>query len=361
MDRLTIKDKDYRSWIKDVGERYRKCQIKAALSVNRERLRFYLLLGRDIVEMKAESRWGSGFYDTLSRDIRSLLSDATGFSARNLRYMVKFYAMYGSILNLPQAAANIENDPEEPNLPQFAAKIDEEELFSVPWGHHRVILDACKGDEEKAVFYIRKTIQNNWSRAVLGNFMETDLYGRQGKAISNFEYTLPSAQGDLAQEITKDPYNFDFLSIREDYNEKQLKDALMDNVISLLLELGRGFAFVGREYPLPIEGTEEYIDLLFYHLYLHCYVIVEVKVKEFSSKDIGQVGTYVAIADDLIRREEDSKTIGLIICKSKNNILAQYAVGTSKEPIGISAYELSNLLPTAEEIEEELRDIDGKT
>ena len=231
---------------------------------------------------------------------------------------------------------------------------------AVPWGHHRLIIDRCKGDNVKASFFVRKTIQNNWSRAVLENFLDTDLYERQGKAITNFEYTLPTPQSDLAQEMTKDPYNFDFLTIREDYDETQLKSALVDNVINFLLELGRGFAFVGKEYPLPIEGTEERIDLLFYHLWLHCYVVVEVKVKAFNSRDIGQTATYVAIADDLIRREGDNKTIGLIICKSKNNVLAKYAVRTSKEPIGISEYELSNLLPTPEEIEQNLSDDVGE-
>ncbi len=240
------------------------------------------------------------------------------------------------------------------NFPQLVGELSLDELFGVPWGHHRVIIDRCKGDSEKASFFVRKTIQNNWSRAVLENFLDTDLFARQGKVISNFEYALPAPQSDLAQEMTKDPYNFDFLAIREDYDEKQLKDALVENVIKFLLELGKGFAFVGREYPLPIDGTEEYIDLLFYHLWLHCYVVVEVKVKAFKSSDIGQTATYVAIADDLIRREGDNKTIGLIICKSKNNILAKYSVSTSNEPIGISEYELSNLLPSPEEIEQKL-------
>lgn len=240
------------------------------------------------------------------------------------------------------------------NLPQLVGDLTEEELFSIPWGHHRLIIDRCSGNICEAVFFIRKTIENNWSRTLLMNFLDTDLYERQGKAISNFKYSLPEPQSDLAQELTKDPYNFDFLSIQEDYNEKQLKDALVNNVIKFMLELGKGFSFVGREYPLPIDGTEEYIDLLLYHLWLHCYVVVEVKVKAFPSSDIGQTATYVAIADDKLKREGDNKTIGLIICKSKNNVLAKYAVGTSNEPIGISEFELSNLLPSPKEIEAQL-------
>ncbi len=357
---------DYKEWVKSISARYRQCQIKAAVSVNRELISFYWSLGRDIVEREAEKTYGSGFYDKLSKDLKAVFEENSGFSSRNLRYTARFFGLYSAPANLPQVVAKSDETGGDSNLPQAVAnsegsnlprlvgKLDYEELFAVPWGHHRLIIDRCKEDGVKASFFIRKTIQNNWSRAVLENFLDTDLYERQGKAITNFEYALPTPQSDLAQEMTKDPYNFDFLTIREDYDEKQLKDALVDNVIKFLLELGRGFAFVGKEYPLPIEGTEERIDLLFYHLWLHCYVVVEVKVKAFSSRDISQTATYVAIADDLIRKEGDNKTIGLIICKSKNNVLAKYAVGTSKEPIGVSEYELSNLLPTPEEIEKEL-------
>lgn len=328
---------EYKDWIRSISERYRQCQIKAAVSVNRELISFYWSLGQEIVQREGEKKYGGGFYTALSKDLKELIPGVKGFASSNLRYMAKFYSLYTPLI-----------------FPQVVGNLSEEDLFAVPWGHHRIIIDRCKEDSNKAVFFVKKTIQNNWSRAVLENFLDTDLYDRQGKAISNFAYALPAAQSNLAQEMTKDPYNFDFLTIREDYDERQLKDALVENVIRFLLELGKGFAFVGREYALPIEGTEEYIDLLFYHLWLHCYVVVEVKVKEFNSRDIGQTATYVAIADDLIRREEDNKTIGLIICKSKNNILAKYAVGTSNEPIGISEYELSNLLPTTGEIEKEL-------
>lgn len=328
---------EYKDWIRSISERYRQCQIKAAVSVNRELISFYWSLGQEIVQREGEKKYGSGFYTALSKDLKELIPGVKGFASSNLRYMAKFYSLYTPLI-----------------FPQVVGNLSEEDLFAVPWGHHRIIIDRCKEDSNKAVFFVKKTIQNNWSRAVLENFLDTDLYDRQGKAISNFAYALPAAQSNLAQEMTKDPYNFDVLTIREDYDERQLKDALVENVIRFLLELGKGFAFVGREYALPIEGTEEYIDLLFYHLWLHCYVVVEVKVKEFNSRDIGQTATYVAIADDLIRREEDNKTIGLIICKSKNNILAKYAVGTSNEPIGISEYELSNLLPTTGEIEKEL-------
>ena len=351
---LLSNDKEYIEWLNFIEARYSQCKIKAAVSVNRELIAFYWDLGKEIVVREAEKRYGSGFYNKLSNDLKIRFNADSGFSSRNIRYMVRFYQLYDGSSILPQAVAKSEKNDGKKNLPQLVANLTTEDLFSVPWGHHRIIIDRCKDDCNKAAFFVKKTIQNNWSRAVLDNFMSTDLYARQGKAISNFSYALPSAQSDLAQEMTKDPYNFDFLTLQEDYNEKQLKDALVDNVIKFLLELGKGFAFVGREYPLPIEGTEEYIDLLFYHLWLHCYVVVEVKVTAFNARDIGQTATYVAIADDLIRREVDNKTLGLIICKSKNNVLAKYAVGTSNEPIGISEYELSNLLPTPEEIEQNL-------
>ena len=260
MSNSIVIDDDYKKWIDTISQRYRQCQIKAAVSVNRELIAFYWSLGKDIVERDAEKKYGSGFYSRISDDLKEKFKDIKGFSSRNIRYMVKFYQLYRGTSNLPQVVADLKETTEEENLPQLAANLSGEELFSVPWGHHRLIIDRCKEDTSKAAFFVKKILQNNWSRAVLENFLDTDLYDRQGKAISNFSYALPEPQSNLAQEMTKDPYNFDFLTIQEDYDEKQLKDALVDNVIKFLLELGKGFAFVGREYPLPIEGTEEYID-----------------------------------------------------------------------------------------------------
>ena len=209
---------------------------------------------------------------------------------------------------------------------------------------------------------MKKTYENNWSRAVLLNFLDTDLYERQGKAVSNFALTLPETQGDLAQAITRDPYNFDFLTIREKYDEQDLKDALMDNIEKFLLELGNGFAFVGREFRLDIGETEEYADMIFYNLRLHCYVVVEVKVEKFQPRDMGQLGTYIVAVNHQLKGENDGPTLGLIICKSKDNVKAQYALEASSQPMGISAYDIKNFLPedyksslpTIEEVEAEL-------
>lgn len=217
----------------------------------------------------------------------------------------------------------------------------------IPWGHHIRIIDKCSNNPLKALFYVRQTIENGWSRAMLLNFLDTDLYERQGKAITNFQQTLPLLTSDLAQELTKDPYNFDFLCIRKGYNERQLKDALLHNITRFLVELGTGFAYVGREYRLQIGETEKFVDLLFYNLTIRCYVVVEVKIDKFDSGDIGQLGTYVtAVNHILCRKGLDNPTIGLLICKNKDNLLAQYALESSSQPIGISEYELSKLYPT---------------
>ena len=215
------------------------------------------------------------------------------------------------------------------------------------------------------MFYVRETLNNGWSRAMLLNFLDTDLYDRKGRAISNFGTALPTPKGELAQEITKDPYNFAFLILTNGYYEKELKDALMDNITKFLLELGTGFAFVGREYRLEVGSTEQFIDMLFYNIRLHCYVVIEVKVTSFEPSFMGQISTYVSIVDGVLRSPEDAPTIGLLICKDKDNVLAQYAVNSTNVPIGISEYELSSIipenfkgtLPEIEEIEAELRNI----
>ena len=244
-------------------------------------------------------------------------------------------------------------------MPQVGA-----ELLSIPWGHIKLQIDKCKNEPKKVLFYSRKTIENNWSRAVLQNWLDTDLYERHGKAITNFALTLPAPQSDLAQEMTRDPYSFDFLTIRAQYDEKELKDALMENVQRLLMELGSDFAFVGREYRLVVGQTEQFLDLLFYNYLLHCFVVVEVKASDFDPRDMGQLGTYVAAVDEMMRKESDNPTIGLLICKTKDNVLAQYAANVTNAPIGISEYQLSNLLkdeykgklPTIDEIERKLRE-----
>lgn len=350
MDKLVEVDAQYREWISEVSKRFHQSQIKAAVKVNDEMLRFYWQLGKELHDRKDKFSYGQSFYKTISRDLRRELPDVKSFSETNLRYMQKFAELYSEVSDLPQVGEDFRSEEIEP-------------LFAIPWGHHKIIIDKCNGNPKKALFFVNQVIQNNWSRAVLLNFLDTDLYERQGKAITNFNLTLPAMQSDLAQEITKDPYKFDFITLTQSYNEKELKDALMDNIQKFLLELGNGFAFVGREYRIEIGSTENFIDMLFYHIRLHCYVVVEVKVTEFESSYAGQLGTYVVAVNHQLKTEKDEPTLGLLVCKSKDDIKAQYALEASSQPLGVSAYELSKLipenfkgsLPSIDEIESELR------
>lgn len=359
---ISIVDNEYLKWVTKISCLYRRSQIKAAVKVNSTLLSFYWQLGRDIVSMKAESRWGSGFYRNLSADLRKAIPSAKGFSETNLRYAKYFFEMYSSLLNPPQAGAELQQHENEAFCPQLGDEL-REKLFAIPWGHHKTLIDKMKDSPRKALFYINKTIENGWSRSMLLNHISARLYEREGKALTNFKATLPAETSGLAQELTKDPYCFDFLALRDEYNERQLKEALLANITSFLIELGTGFAYVGKEYRLQIGETENFIDLLFYNLRLRCYVVIEVKTSSFSPADIGQIGTYVTAANHLLRQEgNDNPTIGLLVCKDKDKLLAQYALESSSQPIGISDYELSRLypakvegtIPSIEEIENKL-------
>lgn len=344
---------EYKELLQEIGSKFKQSQIKAATKVNEEMLEFYFWLGGEIVKLRKNTEKPGAVYQRLSKDLIATFPDVKSFSVTNLKYMQYFYELYSS----PQV---VDLEGEE-NSPQVV-DCRKTGIFCIPWGHNRIIIDKCKNDRDKALFYVSKTVENNWSRAVLLNFLDTDLYERQGKAITNFSQTLPTVESDLAQAITRDPYNFDFLTIRQKYDEEELKDALMDNIEKFLLELGNGFAFIGREVRLEIGDTENFVDMLFYNLKLHCYVVVEVKVEEFNAKDMGQLGTYMVAVNHQLKTDLDAPTLGLIVCKSKDNIKAQYALEASSQPMGISEYSISNFLPddfksslpTIEEIEAEL-------
>ena len=352
---INILDKEYVQWVKSLVERYRQSQIKAAVKVNTVQLLFNLSLGKDIAEREAENKYGTKFYAILSKDLKRDLPDVEGLSESNIRYCKRFYQLYKDVIeNLPQLV----EISDMRNLPQVVEK-----LCSIPWGHQRLIIDRCSDNPQKALFFVAQTLENGWSRAMLLNWIDTGLYERSGKALTNFKETMPKASSDLAQELTKDPYNFAFAGVTKRYNEAQLKEALLGNITKFLIELGTGFAYVGKEYRLEIGDTEKFIDLLFYNIRLRCYVVIEVKIDKFDSKDIGQLGTYVAAANHLLREEgKDNPTIGLLICRSKDNTLAQYALESSSQPIGISEYELEKFyptkvegtIPTIKEIEEKL-------
>ena len=349
---------DYQNWLSIVKGKYQRQQIMAATSVNKAMLEFYWSLGRDIVERNWENVYGSGFFKKLSSDLKDRLDNPRGFSENNLRYMRAFYRLYSPLDKKLQQLVG--------DFPLSEKQVDSfvPALFSIPWGHHVQIINKCNGNLEKALFYIRKCLEYNWSRAVLMNFLDTDLYEREGKAITNFQASLPMPQGDLAQEITRDPYNFNFLKLENDYHEKELKDALIANITKFLLELGNGFAYLGKEYRLNVGETEQFLDLLFYNINLRCYVVVEVKTADFTPADLGQLGTYVVSVNHILKKPDDNPTLGILICKSKDNILAKYALESSNVPIGVSEYELSKLypvdlkssLPTIEEIERGLEE-----
>ncbi|MBQ5933299.1 MAG: DUF1016 family protein [Lachnospiraceae bacterium] len=362
MSNIVKVDEAYSNWITEISKRFRQCQIRAAVKTNDEMLRFYWTLGSDMEERKASYEWGSHFYSQISKDLLKELPEVGSFSPRNLLYMHQFYRLFPDALNAKQVVSQLEfGEIVKQDVSQFD---DRELVFMVPWGHMVQIINKCKGDKNKALFYVKKTLENNWSRAVLLNFLDTDLYERQGKAITNFSLTLPENQSDLAQQMTKDPYCFDFLTLQQRYNEKELKDALMSKAEKFLMELGTGFALMGREVRLEVGDTEKYLDMLFYNTRRHCYVVVEVKAVDFDSSFAGQLGTYVVAVNHQIKTELDNPTIGLLICKGMDKVEAQYALESTSQPLGISSYELSKLvpdefkgsMPTIEEIEAELSD-----
>lgn len=362
MSKLIKVDKNYKKWIADVSKRFRESQLKAAVKVNEEMLHFYWTMGRDIVKMSNEAKYGSRFYNTISADLKDIFPGIKSFSPTNLKYMRYFYEMYPTVESCHQLADELGRKEKRQ---QVADESDLSLIFRIPWGHHMFLLDKCKGNQEKALFYVKKTIENNWSRAVLQNQVSSNLYEREGKALTNFAQTLPAIQSDLAQAITKDPYNFDFLTMQETYNEKELKDALLNDVSNFLLELGTGFAYMGREVRLVVGEKEKFLDLLFYNTKAHCYVVVEVKAGDFDSANAGQLGTYVVAVNHQIKTEHDNPTVGLLVCRGLDRVEAQYALESSSQPLGISSYELSKLvpekfkgsMPTIEEIEAELMDI----
>jgi len=367
-----IKDADFKQWLTDLKTRIRQSQIKAMIKVNDEMLRLYWDLGHDIVVRKMDAKWGSGFFKSLSKELKSEFPDMQGFSVTNLKYCKYYYQFYSQDKQIrqqvvdvirPQLGDELQLSENKKNTihPQVGGELQINPLFSIPWGHQKGIIDKCKSVHE-ALFYVQKTLKYGWSRAILMNYMNADLYGSQGKAITNFDRLLPDLQSDLAKETLKDPYNFDFLTLAKNYKEKELEDALVDNITKFLLELGQGFAFVGRQYPIKVGNRERNIDLLFYHLELRCYVVIELKINEFEPEYTGKLGYYITAINHQLKKDIDNPTIGLLICGTKDNIEAKYSLESSSQPIGISAYTFSKLLPenfksslpSIEEIESEL-------
>ena len=362
MPNTTIVDPRYNEWIAELKRRYKATQIKAAVSVNSAMIEFYWNLGKDISEKYAQLAkteiYGKQFFQKLSADLKFNIPEATGFSPQNIRYCQHFYNLYASTDNRPQLvdSAKIGDDQTKPQtittqmiFPQLVGK-----LSLVPWGHHRFIIDKCKGDCAKALFYIRRTIEHGWSRNMLLNMLSTDLYEREGSAQTNFAITLPKPESDLARQLVKDPQVFEVLKLEDEYQEADLKKALVASIEKTLLSFGRGVAFLGSEYPIEVGGEEKQIDLLFYVVPLHRYLIVEVKTGKFEPADLGQLLGYKVMVKRALNTPEDHEPIGLLICRDHNRILAQYMIDELKTPLGITDYEINLILPPVEKLESAL-------
>ena len=353
-------EQSYTAWIADLKRRYRATQIKAAVAVNSALIEFYWNLGKDISEKFAEeAKYGSRFFEMVSHDMRTEFPNDSGFSPRNIRYCQGFYRLYSATEILQQVVAkSVKAKRGASKMPQVVAECGHRQLsdeivqqvvaqlVSVPWGHHRTIIDKCKGDREKALFYVRRTIQNGWSRNSLLNWLSTDLYEREGKAQNNFELTMPSDDCDLARQIVKDPQNFEVFGLSEKYSETELKAAIVVNIESTLLSFGKGVAFLGREYPVEVGGETKNIDLLFYIVPLHRYLVVEVKTGKYDPADLGQLSGYIAMAKHVLNTPGDNQPVGLLICKEHNRVLAKYHLEELGLPMGITDYELKKVLPT---------------
>lgn len=336
--------KDYAKVLLDIKNQIRQSQVKATLAANKELIKLYWLIGKTIAEKQKTSGWGSNVIERLANDLQKEFPGLGGFSRANIFRMQAFYGAYEKVA---QAVRQIEDFP----------------IFNIPWGHNIRLLQKLKNNEER-IWYAQKAIEFGWSRSVLELQIESNLCHRQGKAVTNFSKTLPAPDSDMAKQSFKDPYLFDFLTLRDDYVEHELEQGLIDHVQQFLLELGQGFAFVGRQKHLEIGESDFYIDLLFYHLKLRCYIIVELKNTAFKPEYAGQLNFYLSAVDDLLREPGDKPTIGLLLCKTKNNVVAEYALRDINKPIGVADYEtkiiknlpknLKSSLPTIEEIEAEL-------
>jgi len=293
---MKIASSEYKEWIGELKQRIRQTQIKAAVKVNTELLRLYWQLGSDIVERQKNAHWGDGFLKKLSQDLSADFPEMSGFSHRNIKSIRQWHLFYNEEFTIRK---------------QLVSQL-QEDFFSTPWGHHILIMQRCK-DIDKALFYIQQTVENNWSRTVLDWQIDSNLYERQGKAISNFTKTLPSPQSDLAQQITKDPYIIDIMGIRQDMEEKEIEAHLDTHISQYLLELGKGFTYYGHQVHLNVGGEDFYIDQLFYNVRLHCYVVVELKSMKFKPEHIGQLNFYVSAVDNQMRTDKDNPTIGLLI------------------------------------------------
>jgi predicted nuclease of restriction endonuclease-like (RecB) superfamily len=328
---------NYDRFLKDLKQRIRTAQVKAALAINQEMVMLYWSIGRDILQRQESEGWGTKVIDRLAQDLKAAFPDIRGFSPRNIRYMRTFALAY----------------PDEQIVQRSAAQL--------PWRQTMVVLDKLK-DQEQRLWYTAQSLEHGWSRDVLAMQIDSDLYRRQGGAVTNFDRTLPSPQSDLAQQLLKDPYNFDFISLGKDAQERDLERALVAHIRDFLLELGVGFSFVGSQYPIEIDGRDFRLDLLFYHLKLRCFVVIDLKMGDFQAEFSGKMNFYVSAVDEVLRHPDDQPTIGLILCRSKSRTIAEFSLRGMSQPIGVATHligkelpdSLKDALPTIEQLEAEL-------
>ena len=310
----------YASLLAELKERIRTARLKAAVAVNEELILLYWSIGRDILDRQTAAGWGARVIDRLAADLRRDFPEMTGLSPRNLKYMRAFAEAF----------------PEREIVQQVVARL--------PWGHAIKLVESVKSPEQR-IWYARQAAEHGWSRNVLIHQIDSDLFGRQGRALTNFGRTLPAPQSDLAQELIKDPYSFDFLSLGPEITERELEQGLLEHLRALILELGKGFAFVGSQYHLEVGDQDYYLDLLFYHLRLRCFVVVELKIEEFKPEFAGKMNFYLSAVDDQLRHKSDAPSIGIILCKGKNEVIVEYALRDTSKPMGVAEYRLSAALP----------------
>ena len=360
----------YESLLAKIKTRIRQAQTRAALSANAEMITMYWDIGRMIHQRQQMEGWGAGVIPRLAADLKNELPEVKGFSERNIGYMIRFAREYGPPPILQQPVAKLGSKiSEEEEVPQSMARpletkglsISQQPVGQIPWGHNILLMEKVK-DQPTRLWYMQQTIEQGWSRDTLATMIKGKAKERQGQAVSNFSARLPAPQSELARQLLKDPYLFDFLTLEEPFHERELETGLVRHLEKFLLELGSGFAFVGRQYHLEVSDRDFYLDLFFYHLKLRCFIVIELKKGDFKPEYAGKMNFYCSVVDDQLKNETDQPTIGLILCQTKDRILVEYALRDIHKPIGISNYELTRTLPenlksslpTVEEIEAEL-------
>ena len=349
-----LADDRYVAWLSDVKTRFHQSQVKASIRVNTAMLEFYWSIGRDLVVLRAEERWGAGVVKQFALDMRQAFPNITGFSDSNVKYIKRWYSFYYErIIKGQQVADQLENQKghqvgdqlEGKNGHQLGDLLEMPDIFGrVPWKHHVLIISKCQSLDE-AFFYVNKVAEEGWSRSMLENKISARLFQAQGAAVTNFEKTLPTPQNRLAEELLKDPYHFDFLSMKAEYDERDLEEALVSNITQFLLELGKGFSFVGRQMELQMpEGQTFFPDLVFYHIPQHRYVIIELKTGKYIPEFAGKLNFYVTAADELLRGADDNPSVGLIVCKSTDRTIVEWSLKDIHKPLGVATYQLQEVV-----------------